>query len=43
MGKGDGGGIQRKKLSDLCKPMCMGGLGLRDVDCFTQALLAKHF
>lgn len=26
---------------DLCKPMDQGGLGLSDLLCFNQALLAK--
>lgn len=40
-GKGDGGGISSMKWVNLCKPMSEGGLGLRDLDCFNQALLAK--
>lgn len=40
-GKRDGGGISSMKWVNLCKPMSEGGLGLRDLDCFNQALLAK--
>lgn len=40
-GKGDGGGISWKRWEELCKPMYKGGLGLRELGCFNQALLAK--
>lgn len=29
------------KWSNLCKPLDQGGLGLRDLGCFNQALSAK--
>lgn len=40
-GKGDGSGIPWMKWANLCKPMGQGGMGLRDLGCFNQALLAK--
>lgn len=40
-GRGDRRGISWMRWDDLCKPMEQGGLGLRDLGCFNQALLAK--
>lgn len=40
-GKGDGGGISWMKWANFCKPLSWGGLGMRDLGCFNQALLAK--
>lgn len=40
-GKGDRGGVCWRRWSELCKPMHKDGLGLRDLGCFNQVLLAK--
>lgn len=40
-GGNEEGGISWMRWSNLCKPLGQGGLGLRDLNCFNQALLAK--
>lgn len=39
-GKCRTGGMHWKKWEDICKPVGKGGLALRHLGCFNQALLA---